>query len=137
MGNLKDIVFKYFDGNYKIEGSTVHLTHTYENDYAEVNEIEEMIGTAEVEFEDWVEERIGLVYQVKYACGAIEYYINHRFICDGVNPAIIYPDGSRAYYYKGKLFYNGIHHNELAIMMALEIHLVKEVAVDEYYRIFG
>ena len=86
--NLKKLVFEYFDKNNKIKDSTVHFNHTYVNDYAERDEIEELFGTDEVEFEDWVEERIGVDYQVKYACGTIERYVNHSFIDDGINPAI-------------------------------------------------
>lgn len=135
--NLRDIIFKYFDDNYEIKGTKVHLTHTYENEYAEEREVEELFGTTEIGFEDWVEERIGVDYQIEYACGTIEYYVDSGFIDDGVRPAIVYPSGVKTYYYNGNQFYSGIHHNELAIMMALSTHLTEQGQVDEYYRKFG
>lgn len=134
---LKELVFEYFDKNNKIKDSTVHFNHTYVNDYAERDEIEELFGTDEVEFEDWVEERIGVDYQVKYACGTIERYVNHSFIDDGINPAISYPSGRRVYYYKGNQFYAAYNPCKDEVSRALDRHLIEQKVVDDFYDKFG
>jgi hypothetical protein len=132
--DVRELIYQYFDKQYKIEKKTVLMPHKHCEDRDEENELEELFGTTSVVFEDWVEDRIGMNYKLSYADGTIEFFENGVLKDDWANPAIIYSDGKHSYYHRGKLLYHGYPPMLSMLERLKEEEAEMDDIVAEYYR---
>tara|TARA_R110000796_G_scaffold252461_2_gene386896 strand:- start:56 stop:466 length:411 start_codon:yes stop_codon:yes gene_type:complete len=132
--DVKDLAYQFLDNHYKIEKKTVLMPHNHWHDGEEENELEELFGTTEVAFEDWVEDRIGMNYRLQYLDGTIEFFEDGVLRDDWSNPAIIHSSGEVTFYYRGRRFYHGYPPSMSELERLKDDESELDDIVDEYYR---